>query len=89
MLLIVLLLPTIQAALTCTSASGDVGGFKACTFDALGSGGASDTSSACAGNTGDAYNACICQAASNVVKWYNIISDYFLAIVIIVQVTLG
>lgn len=70
MILIGLLLPTIQAPVTCISASGNVDGFKACAFEALGSGGASDPSSACAGNTGDAYNACMCQAASSVVKWY-------------------
>jgi hypothetical protein len=59
-----------QAGSTCTSASGDVDGFNACVAESLGSGGADDPRSACAGNTGDSYNACMCTAASSVVKWY-------------------
>jgi hypothetical protein len=69
-----LFLPFAHSASTCTSASGDVDGFKACVATALGSGGADDPKSACAGNTGDSYNACMCAAAGLVVKWYDVLN---------------
>ena len=70
MFVIGLILPSVKAPVTCISASGNVDGFKACAFKAFGSGGASDSRTACSGNSGDAYNACMCAAASGVVKWF-------------------
>ena len=69
MISVFLALPKIHAAVSCISASGDVPGFKSCAFQALGSGGAGDSKSACAGNTGDAYYMCMCAASSAIVKW--------------------
>ena len=63
------LLPFTHAAVSCLSPSGDKESFGSCAFNGLGGGGASDPQEACAGNSDNTYNACMCAASSNVIKW--------------------
>jgi hypothetical protein len=58
-----------QAAVNCVNPGGDKSNFGTCSYQGLGGLGATEPSEACAGNQGDAYNACMCHASSEVVKW--------------------
>ena len=58
-----------QAAVSCGVPGGNVEEFGKCNFGALGGMGASDPEQACAGNVGDAYHACMCTAATSVIRW--------------------
>ena len=64
-----LLAPGYRAAVNCVNPGGDKTNFGTCSFQGLGGMGATEPSEACAGNQGDAYNACMCHASSEVIKW--------------------